>query len=36
MRFLVLGDVFVTLEELATLLAVVLVGRHRRLLLART
>src|SRR5216684_5726497 len=36
MRFLVLGDVLIVLEAHSALLAVVLVGRHRRLLQART
>src|SRR5260370_42528170 len=36
MRFLVLGDVLIALEGHSALLAVVLVGRHRRLLPART
>ncbi len=36
MRFLVLGDVLIALEGHSALLAVVLVGRHRRLLQART
>src|SRR3979490_2349781 len=35
-RFLVLGDVLIALEGHSALLAVVLVGRHRRLLQART